>query len=854
MAYAGIERKRFAQLLELGADDGELRRFFADSRVQLIQKGARVQNLPHGKSNRIRVLTQGLPSATDKVVQKWFSENITMLDPEPISEAVSQLRLYEELGESPPEDEARRLSRTCLVQLFSTVPPPELMEFLRPATAELPADQPEAGEVLSSPVNGDQSGALSASLVSALIALEEGQDPDEQLSALPSETAALIACLYAIRAGKDADVQSALDGMEAHPEARELLSAYATRRANTRARAMETPVGVQVAKLAETDGSTEFDLDRDEVLAVCTKDSPDTQVFLQPLALRVGTSWMSLTDSDVRERIFWSSGNLMAFAGRHYPKQPRRRELGIWRVAKNEFAKPTDRTNFHICSDKTPVYEVHTVPFASSDYDSVREFIKHHAELGKPENARTTLFLLSDDLIVGLPLGKDASQDEGFEAGLPCWRVLHAFRIEGRLLVPGPLPPAETYECESLASSLRKLVAADKTTTDRLTRAQLKRLQELIASGEARLNAARSDRLRAELQLIDEHEGAKAVLRDAVMTQPSVSEEVNRRVEDRVSGLVAQKEDLLKSIEEQKRQLAVVTEARKRVEKDQRAMAPAVAKAIRAAFDRARHEAIETLGQVTVFKALMDETGERPATLPPGRELELSPRGSIASVVSSRRPRPSAAASVREMLEQLGLTPKCAAALQVVGELAHASGLVLLIEGRAARLAAEAWLAEAPYTGRVVECQIGLTDDSPFRELLTQETSGLAILDANLSPLDVYARPLIDAVQRRVVQPDTWIFGTRVVMSLSGGLAALPVPPVLESISLRVGLDGAFAFVSEADARDKLEAIAGLEDADLWFARLWRPAAGTVLSQLQSMSPADAALAVSVLDGRQAVN
>lgn len=61
MAYAGIDRKRFAQMLEWGADDDELRRFFADSRVQLIQKGAKVQNLPHGKSARVRMLAQGLP-------------------------------------------------------------------------------------------------------------------------------------------------------------------------------------------------------------------------------------------------------------------------------------------------------------------------------------------------------------------------------------------------------------------------------------------------------------------------------------------------------------------------------------------------------------------------------------------------------------------------------------------------------------------------------------------------------------------------------------------------------------------------------------------------------------------------
>lgn len=855
MAYAGIETKRLAQLLELGTDDEELRRFFAESRVQLIQKGAKVQNLPHGKSNRIRVLTQGLPRATDKIVQKWFSENVTMLDPEPISEAVNQLRLYEELGESPPEDEARRLSRTCLVHLFLSAPPAELLEFLKPTQVEAVTEQWETkeGELPADGRRADLS--FSESLARALIALAEGQDPDEHLSSLPFATAALIAGLYAISVQKDTDTQSALDSMEAHPEARELLSAYATRRANARARATAAPVGLQIVKPAEADDSTQFDIDRDEVLAVCTKDAPETKVFLQPLALRVGASWLFLSNADVRERIFWASGNVMAFAGRHYPRQPRRRELGIWHVAKNEFARPTDRTTFHISSDKSPVYEVRTVPFASTDYDGVREFIMHHAGLSGLETIRTTLFLLRDDLIVGCPIGKDVSQDGGFEAGLPSWRALQAFRFEGRLLVPGPLPPpAGSYECESLASSLRKLVAADGTSTDRLTRAQSRRLQDLITSGAARLNAARADRLRAELQLIEEQDEAKAVLLDAVMNQPKISEEVSRHVQERVNKLVAEKEDLLKSIEEQKRMLASATEDRKRAEKDQRAMAPAVAKAIRVAFDRARHEAIETLGQVVVFKALIDETGERPTPQPTTTESVALPRSSVVSDLTSRRPSLQVASSVREALQLLGVTPKWAAALQLVGQLAHASGLVLLIEGLAARLAAEAWLAETPDTAKIVECQIGLTGDGPVRDLLTQQPSGVAILDANLSPLDLYARPLIDAVQRRVVRSDTRTFGARVVMSLSGGLAALPVPPVLESVSLRVGLDRVSAFISDADVRDKLETIAGPDEPDEWIARLWKPAAARVLSQLQSMTLADAALAISVLESERAVS
>ena len=151
---------------------------------------------------------------------------------------------------------------------------------------------------------------------------------------------------------------------------------------------------------------------------------------------------------------------------------------------------PAHRTNFHIASEKTPVYEVRNVPFASTDYDSVREYIKHQVEVGGSALAKTSLFMLRDELVVGCPPGKDLARDEGFEAGLPCWRALPAFRFEGRMLVPGPLPASETYECEALGSSLRKLVASEKAGVDKPTRALVTE-----ASGPARLGRGPPERL-----------------------------------------------------------------------------------------------------------------------------------------------------------------------------------------------------------------------------------------------------------------------------------------------------------------------------------------------------------------------
>lgn len=849
MTYSGIDRKRYANLLDLGMDDGELRKFFADCRVQLIQKGAKVQNPPHGKSARVRMLAQGLPQGTDKIVQRWFSENLTMVDPETVGETVTALRLYEEIGEMPAEQEARRLARSCLVHLFAAEPDHELMLFLRPKNNGTHVEQQDTKELLPVLAKEVEGSFLSPALVGALIALEDRRDPDEHLSSLPATMASLIAGIHAVRVGNDDEAKAALAALVDYPELQQLLTAHASRSVSALARRSDDHIGLQIIDLLEAEGSTKFDFDRDEVIAVCTSDASE-KVFLRPFAMRTaGGSWLSLARREIRERLFPTSGDLLSFpAGRDFPRQPKRWEVGIWGVAENKPSRSGVKTNFHIVGQKIPVFDVVGLPFSSTDYDGVRESIKHYVETAGTENTRTTLFLLRDGLIVGCPTGKDLMRDEGFEAGLPSWRALQALRIDGRPLVPGPLPRPDTYECETLASSLKKLLENDDSPVDKLTQAQRKRIQQLITSGQSRLNATRAERLRAELQIIDEHAGAMEVLLNAVMEQPTISQRVDRLVQDKVDALVLQKEDLRTGIEKLKKEQADLTAKRKRMDGEQRAMAPAVAKAIRTAFDKARSDAIDTLGQVAVFKALVDEVVDRPSQKVLPDQTSLPQSGLLAVRAMVRAPRLTFPTSPTEFLRSLGIAPKHAEALNVVEQLARASGLLLLVDGLAARLAAEGWLASIGGVCKVLECRIGLMDESQVEALLEEPLDGIAVLDANLSPLDVYGRPLIDEMQKRIAGLDGRSSNTFTVLSISRGVAALPVPQDIESIAIKLSLDFRPQFLPESDAQQWLESLADLDEMPDWIADLWKPAQKRVLSSLRAMTPADAALALSVLD------
>jgi len=173
---------------------------------------------------------------------------------------------------------------------------------------------------------------------------------------------------------------------------------------------------------------------------------------------------------------------------------------------------------------------------------------------------------------------------------------------------------------------------------------------------------------------------------------------------------------------------------------------------------------------------------------------------------------------------------------------------MLIVDGLAGRVAAEAWLHEGDTSGIVFECGFGETDDRGIRAALGNTPVSLAILDANLSPFDIYARPLIDAMLRRLAGIQDQLFETRVLLSTVEGSAALPLPTVAESLSLRVYLDRIPVFLQEGEAEAWLEEVEDMEEPSEWFAKLWKPAKNKVLNYLRLLPVEDVATILAALD------
>jgi len=332
------------------------------------------------------------------------------------------------------------------------------------------------------------------------------------------------------------------------------------------------------------------------------------------------------------------------------------------------------------------------------------------------------------------------------------------------------------------------------------------------------------------------------------MRSPRIAAQVDKLVQAKVDELVAQKVQLHASIQQLEQKHSELLELRRQAEKEQKAVAPAIAKAIRRAFDKARADALGTLGEVAVFKTLIDELIERqapPVVATTSLQPSLADSKDGASIVRSSI---AGSRSIAETLRALGVTPKAARAIEAVGTMAHECGLMLIVDGLAARVAAEAWLSERESSGTVIECGFGETDDSAVRAALGDTPVALAILDANLSPFDVYARPLVDAVMRRLAGIHDQLFQARVLMSMADGVAALPLPAVAESLSLRIHLDRIPVFCQESEAVAWLEEIESLEEPVEWFAKLWKPGRTKVLHYLRTAPLEETTLILSALN------
>lgn len=840
MTYGGIDHKRFTYLLSLGTDEFELKKFFTECRAPLIQHGGKVQNLPQGKNARIRTLAVELPPATDEVVRAWFAKHVTMVDPEEVEAVVDVFKRYEEVDEALPEDSARRYSRSCLVHLFGKDPALSLLDFLKTPIGGMSKEQKDAIDIVDAPRQAPQLSPYPDNLPQVLIDLVEGKDADEHLEGLPPALATFIGGLQASAQGQVEHARGAVEALSADHLLRGRLEEFLQQNEAKAASKESSPRGLRIAALKAFEGL--FDFERDEILGYCTKSDPPNAVFVQPLAV-VRSGEIEVLTNEKRQLLFPERGDVMAFAGAAHRRQPQRGEIGVWRVAEHETEKAT---HFHLASEKRPVYEVRSIPFPSTDYDSVREFLKEQAARTGENLLQSMLFQLDDGLIVGGRAERqDFSKDEAFESGLLAWTSFPAVRLEGRLFVLGPLPKEQTlYECAGLASTVRKLfrthIRAGRTAGG-LTRAQLRELAQSLDLGQTSLDALRIQRIKAELERLGEQQEALEALVTELQNSPSVKQRIEEVVEEEVARQLLQKNTIQADINRLQKERGEWEGRINKQQAEHRKLRDETSKVVKAAFEKARAEGVSTLAELAIFQALSG-----PANVPEGTAQPPAPRwGSIAQPIV--RDLVPADRGLISILRSFGVPVQRATAFEALGEVALKAGLMVCLKGVAARLAVEGWAKAIGRTAVLFDSTIGLIDTGALRDILAGVPTHdvLALLDANLSALDIYARPISDLVLSRLTLDDSEP-KPAILLALTDGVGSLPLPKTFDSVSVSMNLDTRYIFRSVADLEDMMSMATDPEESTP-YARLWRPAADRLQMQVEELEPEERALVLSIL-------
>jgi hypothetical protein len=823
VAYKNIDRYRLRYLLNHGVSDHELRKFFADCRNRLIAAGAKVQNPPVGHPARAHCLAFDLPSSTDDIVRGWFEKNVHMVDPEPVNVVIGAYKASEINDEPVSEESDARFARSCLVHLFKDAPS-DLIEFLRSPIGNSAAAQP-------SPTQPSPEMAVAGKpLAAVMVAISEGSEVEEHLDGLPPSISTLALGIQAVASGDTALAEQAVESLGAGAPYGVVLSDYLRREFAKRAVSEERPRGV-IFGAAKT-YIADFDYEAGQVVGYCTKSDPPNAVFVHPIGVLVNGQFEALSD-DARRRFFPLNGDLIAFPGSGYPSQPRRGQLGIWRVAEHETQKPT---RFHIRAPHATVYEVFSVPISSTDYDAVRAYLMQEGGARARSSMQPVLFQLSDGLVIGARGDRsDLSRAEVFEAGLHAWAALPGFRFEGRTFVPGPLPPERfVYECAGLGFTLRRLFRnGGSIIPGGITRTQMRELAAYLESPDHGTDSVRVERLRADLEKIGSSEEALDQLVPVLLNTTFVKDQIARAVEQESARRLAEKSQLQSDIAKLQRQRSEWDDRIKAQEAEHKRLKDETIKLVRAAFKKAKDESVATLADVAVFQAVAGMSTGTP------QSAAEAPRVPAPALLIRALPA-EGELDASSVLQQLGVSKRRAFAIATMTALALKHGLIVCIKGIAARIAAER-LARVMGGGVALDANVGMVDSLSMSELFSsRDAACVCILDANLSALDIYARPVFDLTLNRLTD-STASERPSFLLSMTNSVGALPYPSPFKSVSIVLDLD-ARSPVSTADDLEDLRHEVFAPDAAV-TGQLWEPALETLKSAVSEL-PEDAQLAI----------
>ncbi|WP_435634844.1 hypothetical protein ACSC9U_26550 [Pseudomonas solani] len=815
MAFLEVNKKKLAFLLADGAHEDELKRFFRDSRAQLILKGARMQNLPQGNSDRIKAICERLPRKTDEILRDWFQRNISLSDPMPEEDVYTYLELHFDQNEDIQAGDIKTITRSALIYLFEEKPNQELLSFLRrePGAPSSPAGIEDSEQECSDTASEENSaflqGAVSdhtstqpyshqiSELLSAVIANDE-RSIDNALTPFPSVIRTLVEGLLYIRAGDIGSASKHLEILEPNCPEAEYLKVAMGRARHQRGNSPH-PTGVQLRTPQQL--SVIPERESYEVIGTYTNESEAGAIFVRPIALKLDDDLYLLTRDD-RTLLFPESGDVMTHRSeiRH---QPKRRELLHWRVFENE--NSSGKTHFRLDLELEPIYEITPISVPSSDPDEIRERIKNLASSGQLSSSQQTVFILSDGIALLPPKSVDMTRYDAYEHTWQAWDSIETWLIEGRQYCLNLMSrPASNFDLSTpesyLKRTLKTLEAEQKAT---LSKVQRRELLELFRASQTSESRPRIERIASALEQVSlENEDL-----DTILNLLNAREEVRLRVQAMIDSdyatLKSEHSGLQAEIELLKHRRQQLKKEGKDIERSNKEAAEATASLVNEAFSKSINDGITTLANSEIFRMLG-------GTQRLGAPSPVSP--SDTPLVETRTFEGSISLlDAKSRLVTLGLSRRQATILSELCSLVISSGIAFVMKGTRARQYAQVLLRIDCEVSGAVDVPMGLTSGAPLRSALNEisRAERIGILNADLSPFDVYGSRLLDNYYEAALEET--VCSQQIILACLGGEMCLPLPHMMRHIAVVVDLDQPWDEGPQALAEVDIESIPLIE-------------------------------------------
>lgn len=784
-----ITRERFDYLIAQGLMAGELNTFFRDKRNALMLCGVKVQNPPSDQM-AARALLHRFSTEAHRVFGTWIQQLPEEESDVAPDQWIPRYRAIEQFGVRFSPEETRIVARAGLKELYRENPREDWIQFLSTPPLQHSTTTLALGAEMTLPRDGEWvafgrwlcgSGSL-----------------DELVSPVLRDAAAIVAEWD--RRVPSVDITTN-EGKRALPVIEKII-----KEGDRVTTTMPMRKGLRAG--APPTRAKEEDVDYLALPVIATRvHSPHSGPYMARVEAFVDESGaFRLEEPELREAVK-TLGRVAIFPDRGFAPPPPG-EAVMYRVEAHVTTLPVQVRAKEVLD--TALIPVVRLPYGIKEAHEIRKGIEQYA---RNTHARPAVFVTADDLCLKPKV--DALTQlfaRDFDWVLDTWECLDGVEFSSGTYVLAPLPPPTgKLSCAPLAAAASKLLRdAQRRAQVNLTKTQVAQLQEIIRSDGLGVDDLSRNRLEMNVRSIGEAGEDYDDLVNLLIEAPVVKADIERRVASRVDELVTERHREIGAIDGLRSQREIMEAKLKELKSEAREKTKAVRTAVARAFEKATAKEIEALGESSVLLALIGHNaqGNMRSEIAPvrvGAELPVVEESTASRTVPIRRVE-SERGETSDVFRRFGVSAETSERVSRVLRVAVSLSLPIVTGGSGARPLAKR-LAVALSTDGFFVCDIpiGLVGNV---QLISRFGSGdgvgILLLDANLSDISVYAPDVLDEVVTRAIGKKGTLSGRPLMLSLSSGLAGLPLPAELNELAVHLDLNvlsGSFGSNERAELR-----------------------------------------------------